>query len=1088
MPQMNDWENPTVTGRNKLPAHVPLAAYTSAGQAKTGGRLLSPYYRLLNGAWKFHLASNPEQAPDRFFREDFDASGWAEISVPGNWQLQGFDDKPIYTNVAYPFTPNPPFVPAANPTGCYRSAFTIDPVWAGRDVFLLFESVDSAFYLWVNGKKVGYSQDSRLPAEFDITPYVQAGENTLAVQVMRYSDGSYLEDQDMWLLSGIQRDVILYSRPKVCIQDFTVRTRFDERYQDATLSIEAFISKVADRAAYRVEAMLYDRAGQPVFAAPASATVGQDTGYMVTPETKTACAMITQSVACPEKWTAEIPNLYRLVLTLIDPAGQAVSFESCQVGFRQIEIKNGMMVLNGKRLVLRGVDRHEHHPERGRALTEEDMRREIRLMKQLNFNTVRTSHYPDHPTWYDLCDEYGIYIIDETNLETHGVGGELSHSPVWAPAYLERAMRMVLRDKNHACVLIWSLGNESGCGPNHAAMAAWMRAYDPTRLIHYEGGRPGPDVSDVFSVMYPDLGWIRTVLADPNEKRPLMMCEYAYAKGNASGNFYKFWEMVDIYPRFQGGCIWDWNDKALKAVNAQGQPYWAYGGDFGDGFNYHQPNEDPQMCCNGVVGPDLEPHPGAYEIKKVQAPVGITAPGMPDLMAAYQAGTLHAILPELDLSDPAAIMEALNPDNLKTGLLGRYTIWNKYHSQTLRHLDIYWELAEDGRPIQSGDLAPLDLGPDQKQILIVPFDHTRCVTPGAEYALKISFCLNDGTTWAPKGHEIAWEQFPIPTAAEPNPILAPTAMDHLELIDDPVLLTIQGSGFIVVFNKDTGLIHSFQAHGHDLLKSGPSENFYRAPTDFDLLMGNPNASIHRWRAAGLDRLVRKQTRFEVTRISPQAIQVRSMAHLAPEDKPHGIDSQVTYRLYGNGEIALEERVSLDDNLPYVPRIGLELILPRELDQLTWFGRGPHENYADRKLGAAVGVYHSTVTEQATPYVYPGECGGKEDVRWLTLTDPAGNGLMVIGMDKFHFDALHFTIQDLENAKHTASLTPRDSVILHLDGRHMGVGGDDGWMASVHNEYLIFPGIYTYSLRLRPVTAEDDPSELGRAAHHRFFEI
>jgi beta-galactosidase len=312
-------------------------------------------------------------------------------------------------------------------------------------------------------------------------------------------------------------------------------------------------------------------------------------------------------------------------------------------------------------------------------------------------------------------------------------------------------------------------------------------------------------------------------------------------------------------------------------------------------------------------------------------------------------------------------------------------------------------------------------------------------------------------------------------------------MDHLELIDEPDCLTIHGYGFNVVFRKDTGLIQSYQAHEQDLLKAGPSENFYRAPTDFDLLMGNPNASIHRWRAAGLDRLVRQQTRFEVARLSSQVIQVRSLAHLAANGKTGGIDSQVTYRVYGNGEIALEEQVSLDEKLPYVPRIGLELILPRALDQLTWFGRGPHENYADRKLGAAVGLYHSTVTEQATPYVYPGECGGKEDVRWLTLTDPAGNGLMVIGMDKFHFDALHFTIQDLENAKHTASLTPRDSVILHVDGRHMGVGGDDGWNASVHKEYLIFPGIYTYSLCLRRVTAQDDPSELGRVAHHRCFE-
>ena len=446
MTQLRDWENPLVTGRNKCPGHVPLAAYPNADLALTCERKQSPNMQLLNGSWKFHLAPCPEEVPEGFQAQDFDVSGWADISVPGNWQLQGFDDIPIYTNVVYPFPPNPPFVPKENPTGCYRHSFTVDPSWLGRRIVLDFESVDSAFYVWVNGQQVGYSQDSRLPAEFDITQYVRVGQNTLAVQVMRYCDGSYLEDQDMWLLSGIQRDVILYSKPQICLEDYTVRTALDNRYEDATLYIDAQITTTPGHRAYSVEAMLYDAEGKPVFADALTAHFSDrmlhQTGI------KTGRAVISHPIANPHKWTAETPYLYRLVLTLKDPDGNALDFESCQVGFRQVEIKDGIILLNGKRLVLRGVDRHEHHPERGRALTEDDMRTEIKLMKQLNFNTVRTSHYPDDPFWYELCDEYGIYLIDEANLETHGVWDDLSNDPLWLHAYMERAMRMVLRDKN----------------------------------------------------------------------------------------------------------------------------------------------------------------------------------------------------------------------------------------------------------------------------------------------------------------------------------------------------------------------------------------------------------------------------------------------------------------------------------------------------------------------------------------------------------------------------------------------------------------------------------------------------------------
>jgi beta-galactosidase len=1036
-----DWENPFVVGRNKGPGHVPLGAYPDAELALTCDRTASPYVKLLNGRWKFHLAPRPAQVPEGFYGEDYDVSGWDEIAVPGNWQLLGFDDKPIYTNVHYPFEPNPPYVPEENPTGCYRTTFTVDPGWQGRDVYLLFESVDSAFYLWVNGQEVGYSQGSRLPAEFDVTPYVRAGENMLAVQVLRYSDGTYLEDQDMWLMSGIQRDVILYSKPKVCLWDYTVRTAFDPQYEDATLNVEAYITRVPDMASYRVEAMLYDADGNPIFAQPISAPVGDETSYWA--KTKTACAMIEQRVAQPIPWTAETPYLYRLVLTLRSPSGEAVDHESCRVGFRQVEILDGVVLLNGKRLVVRGVDRHEHHPQRGRALTDEDMIRDIKLMKQLSFNAVRTSHYPNHPRWYDLCDEYGLYVVDEANIETHGVHGELSNTPMWAHAYMERATRMVLRDKNHPCVLFWSLGNESGLGPHHAAMAAWIRAYDPARLVQYESGYPGPEVSDVLCPMYPDLDWVRQVLADPDEERPMIMCEYAYAKGNSTGNFFKFWDVVAELPRFQGGFIWDWQDKALLHTTDNGVEFWAYGGDFGGDFDYDRDNEDPQMCCNGIVGPDLTPHPGAYEVKKVQAPVSVGAGSDVDVLA------------------------------------GKFTVWNKYHTLDLSHLDVAWELSEDGTAIQSGNLAPPSLGPGERGALSIPFTAPEPRTPGAEYYVRIRFALAADTPWAPKGHEIAWDQFRVPFQVPPKVVVRVADMPDLEMTTAADSVVIQGADFQVAFGRAEGTITSYQVREQVLLVEGPRENYYRAPTDFDLLMGNPPASVHKWRAAGLDRLVRTVTAFETQQISGQAIEVRVRSRLCAEGKADGIDSEVVYCVYGNGEIAVNNRVEIGERLPFVPRIGLELVLPDELEQMVWYGRGPHENYVDRKRGAAVGLYRSTVSEQFFPYVFPSECGGKEDVRWVALTNEGGNGLMVIGLDSLHIDALRYTVQDLAAAGHPHELRRLDRVILHLDGWHMGVGGDDGWAAHVHDEFLISPGKYRYALRLRPIAGQEDPSEVGR---------
>ncbi len=545
--------------------------------------------------------------------------------------------------------------------------------------------------------------------------------------------------------------------------------------------------------------------------------------------------------------------------------------------------------------------------------------------------------------------------------------------------------------------------------------------------------------------MYPNLDWMRKLLADPSEKRPVMMCEYAYAKGNSTGNFFKFWDMVDAYPRFQGGCIWDWNDKAILHTAPNGARYYAYGGDFGPDFDYQkhiQDNEDPQMCCNGIVGPNLEPHPGAYEVKKVQAPLSLSA------------------------------------NSAQEALAGNFSLWNKHHTLSLGHLAIRWELLEDGAVVQTGKLPPIDLGAGQKTVLHVPYK-LPALTPGAEYHLTMRFVLAKAVSWAPAGHEVYWEQFPLLLPVPAQNAVRRSSLPALHLEETAEFVTISGSGFSVRLGKARGTISSYQAGGELLLESGPEENYYRAPTDVDLLMGNESASIHKWRAAGIDQLLRELKSFRIVHAGSHDVEIHTSVFLHGAGQERGINSEITYRILGSGEIVLANTVEIDPRMPHLPRIGLELVLPAGYETFTWFGRGPHENYSDRKHGAAVGLYTSSVDDQFTPYIYTSEFGGKEDVRWLALTKPQGAGLLVAGLDLLHVDALHYAIHDLEQAGHPYELERLAQTILHLDGWHMGVGGDDGWAAPVHPEFLIQPGKYRFALRLLPLHQGDDPAAAAR---------
>jgi len=872
---------------------------------------------------------------------------------------------PIYLNVPYPFPPNPPHIPHEyNPVGSYRRQFIIGDEWEGRRIFLHFDGVKSAFYVWINGRKVGYSQDSMTPAEFNITQYLKTGENTLSVEVYRWSDGSYLEDQDMWRLSGIYRNVYLFATPQVHILDFFVQTDLDNRYIDATVMVRPKIANYSGQnlKGWTIEAQLYDQETIPVLYKPMVRDILSISGERYPQRGNVKFALLEAKFRNPHKWSAETPYLYTFVLTLKDNNGQVIEVESCRIGFREVEIKDGQLFVNGKSVKLFGVNRHEHDPDHGRAIPVSRMIQDIKLLKQHNINAVRTSHYPDDPTWYDLCDEYGIYLIDEANLESHGLKGYLSNVATWHNALVERAIRMVERDKNHPSAIFWSLGNETGCGPNHAAMSAWIKDYDPTRPIHYEGafGRPkDPYYVDIISRMYARIPEITRIATDPVDVRPMVLCEYAHAMGNSVGNLKEYWDAIRSHKRLIGGFIWDWADQGLRKKSPDGKEFWAYGGDFGD-----KP-DDGNFCCNGLVQPDRKPNPSLYEVKKV-----------------YQR--IHVV--------PVDTMA------------GKFRVQNEYDFLNLDFTEIAWELSADGHIIQKGTLPKMTLVAGAEGKLHIPFKKPK-LQPGAEYHLKITFALAADTSWARRGHIIAWDQFRTPYDVPPAPIVDLNTMPPLTLKHTVQKITVTGRGFELMFARSSGTLESFLFRNKQLIVSALVPNFWRVPID---------------------------------------------------------------TVYGSGDIVVDATLTPGgDNLPNLPRFGMQMAMPGRFNTLTWFGRGPHETYRDRKTGAAVGFYSGPVNEHIHTYVRPQENGNKSDARWMALTDRDGVGLIAVGMPTIDVSAWPYTMADLEKARHIHELPQRDTITVNIDYKQMGVGGDDSWGARTHREYTLPAKTYRYRFRLTP---------------------
>jgi beta-galactosidase len=1000
-----EWNDVRVYAVGVEKPHATLMIFPSAELARRGDWGASPWFRSLNGRWKFHWSPRPADRPERFYLTGFDDTRWATIPVPSNWQMHGYD-LPIYTNSEYPWPQDPkapPQVPVDdNPVGSYRTTFEVPEDWRGRRVLLHFDGVDSAFYVWVNGTRVGYSEDSRTAAEFDITAHARPGsKNLLAVEVYRYGDGAFLEDQDMWRMSGIFRDVYLFSTAPDHVRDFGVRTDFDARYEDVLLTVEAEIVRYGDASRPLTLALeVLDADGRPV--------------VRTSEPLRGATVTLKSKVRRPKPWSAESPALYTALLSLADAQGRTIEVIPARIGFREVEIRNGRLLVNGRQVLIKGVNRHEISPETGKHVSRELMIEDIRLMKQLNVNAVRTSHYPNAPEWYALCDEYGLYVIDEANIEAHHYGNErtnrLTNDPLWQPLFLDRVARMVERDKNHPSVIVWSMGNESGDGPNAAAAYEWARRRDPTRPFHNEGSTSrGGSNAGINSYMYPPAD--RTAeLAAKRPQMPLLLCEYSHAMGNSSGGLAEYWNLFYSGGNAQGAFVWDWVDQGLwqrvpAGYRRPGSPerFLAYGGWFEDRVGVRN---DGNFVMNGIVAGDRTPHPGAYAFQ-------------------YVYRYVHAMA-----------------EDLARGVV-RIKNWHDFTNLRDR-VEGLWEVRADGTVIATGTLSRLDVAPRAERTVTIPFP---AITPepGVEYWLDLRFVLARDEAWAPKGFEVAWDQFQLPLRA-PLPA-RPAASGELRMVDSGDVARLSGKDWALTFDKLNGVVSSYYYKGAPLLERGPRPDFWRAATDNDI--GGRKAVIG-WGSPEQRQLFdRGPWRAASTVWSVASVVSRtdaSSARIVVSAGLPAVDAQVTmtYAVSANGALVVETSYQPGSRpVPTMPRFGTELIVAPGFDRIRWYGRGPRETYSDRQF-ERIGVYESTVDREWVEYSRPQENGNKTDVRWVALTNERGVGLLAVGEQPLSVAARHYAKGDMERAAYTWQMTPRGQVFLNLDARQMGVGGIDSW--------------------------------------------
>lgn len=1033
-------ENEQIQGINKQPWHATLMPYGSLQEALAAKRHASSYCRSLNGIWKFHWVPRPEERPVDFYKPEFDVTAWKEIPVPSNWQVLGYGT-PFYRNNGYTFQKDPPRVMTEPPknftafkernhVGSYRRDFTVPTEWKGRRIFLSFDGVDAGFFLWVNGQKVGYSINSRNVAEFDLTPFVKVGENNvLAAEVYQYTAGSYFEDQDMWRLSGIFRNVTLWSAPQVHIRDFKIVQQLDDKYQDADLTVTAKVRNFGEQAApeRKLSVQLYDSAGKPVSGVTAEAKVPQlNAGEEKVPT-------VEARVKRPAHWTAETPNLYTTVLTLdTDP-----EILSVRTGFRKIEVKGRAFTINGVPVKLKGANRHEHWADTGHVVSEERMIRDLEVLKQANCNHVRTSHYTNDPRWYELCDEWGIYLVAEANVECHGLAGKLDRDPRWEPMIVDRNIANVENLKNHPSVLIWSLGNENGGGSNFVAALKAVEALDPTRPTHYEPflqGEKNPAALD--SRMYGSVGAMEDVAKnDQKYTKPFYMCEYAHAMNNSMGSIDAYNEVFDKYPSMLGGAIWEWQDQGLWNRRDPKRQYLAYGGGFGD-----FPNND-YFIHKGVVFHDRTPKPHFPEAKKAYQWIGFQA------------------------------------EDLATG---KIRIRNKYQFITMGGFNGSWTVSEDGRIIDAGKIDRMDLAPLTETSVTIPFKKITA-KPGAEYHLRISYVLGSDERWAKAGYEVASEQFKLPIAADaisPGRAGSPSRSPQLTLEQADPQITIRGEGFSVAFDKAEGAITVLEQGGKNLLLpgGGPKLHLWRAAHRNDDYWASKD-----WKQFGLDKLKFKTLSFEAEQADPSTVRVRVVTHGEGAHK-FAVTHSAIYTVFGDGSIVVDNAIHPQG--PRIPfaRAGVRLLLDKGLDRFTYLGRGPMENYSDRKSGSDVGLYSTSVKENMTDYPKPMECGNREDVRWAAVTGSNHSGLMVqADRELLQVAALPYTDEEMDETPYSVDLPESRTSVLTVGARTLGVGSASCGPRPLE-EFTVWsePMAFSYVLRLLP-EKEQDLSAIGRTA-------
>ncbi|MXP24736.1 DUF4981 domain-containing protein [Altererythrobacter indicus] len=1005
-----NWERPEIIREGAEPMHTSFDGFETRAGALSRDTSQSRYHLSLDGQWQFHLSPNPDERPVDFYRPDFDVSKWGTMQVPGILQAEGYG-RAVFVGSGYPFPRNQPKIEhSLNEVGSYRRDFTIPASYDGRRLLLTIGAAGAAYYLWINGQRVGYSEDSKLPAEFDITPYAHKGSNVVAIELYRFSDGSYLEDQDFWRVNGIERSVTLYAAPPTYIRDLVVDAGLNQNYSDGKLGLTVALGGTGE--AKRVRATVLDRnkalAKSEVQASSADKT-----------------ASLTATLPGIRKWTAETPNLYTLLVELLDDNGKLIEATSRRIGFRTVEIVDGEVRVNGKHIMIRGVNRHEHDPKTFHVVSEATMRRDIELMKAANVNAVRTSHYPNDPRWYDLADEYGLYIMDEANIESHGylsLSQErdndpsvlLGYDPDWRAAHLDRVQRMVERDRNHPSIIFWSLGNETGVGPNFEAAAKWVKANDPSRLVSFLGWsmsnwrHPVNDYVDIFAPMYDDVPKMIDYAKDANFTQPLILCEYAHSMGNSLGDLKGYWDTMYSYPKLQGGFIWDWVDQTMLLKDENGRSYWGQGIDFDPDPNAPGVHGDTSPVGDGVIQSDRTPDPEYYELAKVQSPI---------IFSHNASG---------------------------------YRVTNRHDHIDLSRFTLDWTLMEDGLAVAKGNMPTPKVEAGQSAALA--FNLPPAKATNAERILVLRARTKAGAIpMMPAGHVVGWEQFILsaPQLAVPDSSVTP--------VETNSAISLTAANTALTIDRKTGLVQSYSRNGVQLL-SGGAPNFWRAPTDNDVGSGIPKSHAM-WKYFSEHRRV-------------EAVERDGNAILVRYDMGVGSVKVATrWTMNNDGTLGVTMKFNpLRDTLPDPLRVGLAFDTPETLDQVRWYGRGPQETYADRKTGGLIAQWSGTLAEQFHDYARPQESGNKTDVRWIELTGKR-QGFRVTGTQPLSVNALAFPYSDLalkEPGKaHSSDIQPHDHGTLLIDAAQAGVGGDTGWNLDgrAHMPYRIKLEPLTYSFTI-----------------------